>query len=70
MNLVEALTVGDVDALVRAVEALLAEPSRADPAHLELARRRLTRIGFEFDDPAQLERIKPLRERFFTVFGR
>ena len=69
-ELIEALTIGAPDALTEAVQHLLQDPSRADPAHVELARRRLTRIGFELDDADELARLKPLRERFFSAFGR
>lgn len=69
-ELIAALTVGTSPELAEAVELLLADPPAADPAHVELARRRLVRIGFELDDEDELARLRPLRDRFFGAFGR
>lgn len=69
-SLIAALTIGTPDELVAAVEHLLADPEHADAGHVELARRRLVRIGFELEDERELARLRPLRERFFASFGR
>ena len=67
--LINALTLGSPDELARALAALLADLD-PDEDLLQLARRRLNRLGFDLDDPRALEKLEPQRQAFFARFGR
>lgn len=67
--LISALTLGAPDELAQALAALLADPD-PDEALLQLARRRLNRLGFDLDEPRALQELEALRQAFFARFGR
>ena len=67
--LISALTLGPPDDLARALTVLIADPD-ADEDLLQLARRRLNRLGFDLDDPRALAALEPQRQAFFARFGR